>query len=302
MNAFPLPTPLVDAATLMAQLRARPPGHPDAWRLLDCSFDLADPAAGRRIHAAGHLPGAVHFDLDDDLSDTRRPDARTGLDPRGRHPLPDPACLARRLGELGIGPDTGVVVYDRQGGMYAARAWWLLESLGHRAVALLDGGLPAWVAAGGALEVGEASPGVPPLAAYPIDGAQTRQRIDADALLRGLGRLRIVDARSPERFRGDVEPLDPVGGHIPGALNRPFGDNLQSDGRFKPPAQLRAEWAPLLQAAGVDPTQVVHQCGSGVTACHNLLAQRLAGFGDGVLYPGSWSQWCQDAAHPVARG
>lgn len=295
-------TPLVTAEALRAHRQAVPPASPGAWVLLDCSFDLADPAAGARAYAQGHVPGAHYLHLDEDLSDRRQPDPVTGRDPRGRHPLPPPAALAARLGRLGIAVGTRVVVYDRQGGMFAGRAWWLLQRLGHAEVALLDGGLAAWQAAGGALQAGAAADPAPPDAPpYPLGLPPRVRELDAPALLSGLGRLRIVDARAPERFRGEVEPLDPVAGHIPGALNRPFAANLQADGRFKSPEQLRQEWAPLLLGAGASASSVVHHCGSGVTACHNLIAQRVAGFDDGVLYPGSWSEWCADPARPVAR-
>lgn len=302
-DARPLPTPLVGADWLLQRL-ASAESHASATpRLVDCSFDLADPSAGRRAYAQGHLPGAVYLHLDEDLSDAKRPDAATGRDPRGRHPLPRPEALALTLGRVGIGPLTPVVVYDRQGGMFAARAWWLLQTLGHEAVALLDGGLGAWESAGGALQAGEAAfPPPPPCAPYPLGQPARLRAIETAPLLAGLGRLRVVDARAGERFRGEVEPLDPVAGHIPGALNRPFAANLEADGRFKSPERLRAEWAPLLAADGVVASEVVHHCGSGVTACHNLIAQRVAGFGDGVLYPGSWSAWCADPERPVARG
>lgn len=297
-----LPTPLVSAETLLARCRAVPPGSPGAWVLLDCSFDLADPTAGRRAYEQAHLPGAHYVHLDEDLSDPKRPDPSTGRDPRGRHPLPTPAALAARLGTLGIAPGLSVVVYDRQGGMFAGRAWWLLQSLGHAEVALLDGGLAAWQAVGGSLQSGaQADPAPQAVAPYPLGREPLVRQVDVSSLAAGLGRLRVVDARSAERFRGEVEPLDPVAGHVPGALNRPFAANLQPDGRFKSPAQLRAEWAPLLQAVGVQADSVVHHCGSGVTACHNLIAQRVAGLGDGVLYPGSWSEWCADPSRPVAR-
>lgn len=257
--------------------------------LLDCSFDLADAQAGERAHAKGHLPGAHHAHLERDLSGTK-----TGHN--GRHPLPERQALARRAGAWGIAPGVQVVCYDAQGGPYAARAWWLLRWLGHDRVALLDGGLAAWRSAGQALSAtpvqGSAAPPYPAApAAMPT--------IDADGLLAQLGRSTIVDARAAERFRGEVEPLDAVAGHIPGALNRFFKDNLQADGCFKPAAQLRAE----LQALGLDASQApVHQCGSGVTACHNLLAMEHAGLHGSVLYPGSWSEWCADAKRPVAVG
>ncbi|MDE2565811.1 MAG: sulfurtransferase, partial [Burkholderiales bacterium] len=184
---------------------------------------------------------------------------------------------------------------DGQGGPYAARAWWLLRWLGHADVAVLDGGPAAWQAAGGALTA-EVRPAVP-RPPYPA-GAPAMPTIDADALLARLGRVRLLDARAGERFRGEVEPLDPVAGHIPGATQRFFKDNLGADGRFKPAAQLRAEFEALGAAQG----EVVQQCGSGVTACHNLLAMAHAGLGDSLLYPGSWSEWCSDPARPVARG
>lgn len=260
--------------------------------LCDCRFDLSDTALGERAYVAGHLPGAAYLHLDRDLSG-----AKTGRN--GRHPLPDPATLAARFAALGADDDTPVVAYDASGGMFAARAWWLLRWLGHGAVQVLDGGVPAWRAAGGALETG-----LPPAAApgrFSARGpAQPTQHFSA--LLDGLGRgtRLIVDARAADRFRGENETLDPKGGHIPGALNRPFRDNLGPDGCFKPMPQLHAEWQALL--AGRAPADVVHQCGSGVTACHNLLAMAVAGLPGGALYAGSWSEWCRDPARPVAQG
>lgn len=291
MNATPaLPRPLIDATALRERLAS---GAPTV--LLDASFDLADPGAGERSYRAGHLPGAHYLHLDHDLADHAPPaDGRF----RGRHPLPTRAAFARTVAQRGIGPDTPVVVLDRQGGMFAARVWWMLRWLGHDAVAVLDGGVAAWQAAGGALETA-----VPPLAEggpdYPA-AAPRVTTVDAGTLQAGLGRVRLIDARAAERFRGDIEPLDPVAGHIPGALNRPFKDNLDAQGRFLPPDALRQAFAPLL--AGRPATEVVHQCGSGVTACHNLLAMESAGLGGSALYPGSWSEWCADPARPVARG
>jgi thiosulfate/3-mercaptopyruvate sulfurtransferase len=260
--------------------------------LLDCGFDLADTAAGRRAYDAGHLPGAVYAHLDEDLSG-----AKTGRN--GRHPLPARATFAARVGRWGITPATPVVCYDDQGSPYAARAWWLLRWLGHADVAVLDGGRAAWRAAGGTLETHW--PDVQPQPPYPASAEPAMPTIDADALLARLGRVRLIDARAPERFRGEVEPLDPVAGHIPGATLRFFKHNLLPDGRFKPADTLREEFAALGvgAAAGAD---VVHQCGSGVTAAHNLLALAHAGGGDTALYPGSWSEWCADPARPVARG
>jgi thiosulfate/3-mercaptopyruvate sulfurtransferase len=280
---------LITAADLIEQLRGdRPPV------LLDCSFDLVDIAAGERAWREGHLPGARYVHLEHDLSGDKH-DAAGQF--RGRHPLPDRDALARALGALGIGAESAVVCYDAQGGPYAARAWWLLRWMGHADVAVLDGGVAAWREAGGTLtREPAAARAAPP---YPTR-APALPTIDARALLAGLGHLRLIDARAGERFRGEVEPLDKAAGHIPGARNRPFKDNLAADGRFKSAAALRAEWLPLL--AGADPAQVVQQCGSGVTACHNLLAQAHAGLGDSVLYPGSWSEWSADASRPQAQG
>jgi thiosulfate/3-mercaptopyruvate sulfurtransferase len=213
----------------------------------------------------------------------------------GRHPLPDRDALAATVGGWGVAPGVQVVAYDAQGAACAARAWWLLRWLGHESVAVLDGGLAAWVAAGGAL-VSAAAP-TRPRPPYPA-GAPAMPTIDADAVLAALGRLPLLDARAPERFRGDAETIDPVAGHIPGARLRFFKDNLQADGRFKPAAVLRAEF----EALGGAPAGWVHACGSGVTACHNLLAMAHAGLDGGRLYAGSWSEWCADPARPVARG
>ena len=274
---------VVSATQLMQWLQqATPPV------LLDCGFDLADPTAGERAYAAGHLPGAQYAHLDRDLSGTK-----TGSN--GRHPLPLRQALAERAGAWGIAPGVQVVCYDAHGMPYAARAWWLLRWLGHDAVAVLDGGVAAWTAAGGTLST---APAVPrPQPPYPPrpPGMPT---VDAATLLANLGRRPVLDARAAERFRGDVEPLDRVAGHIPGALNRFFKDNLQPDGRLQPAAQLREAFAAL----HADPAQLVHQCGSGVTACHNLLAMEHAGLAGSALYPGSWSEWCADPARPVARG
>lgn len=288
--ASTLPMPLIDAEALRERLAA---GAPTV--VVDTSFDLADPAAGERSYREGHLPGAHYLHLDRDLADhTPAADGRF----RGRHPLPTREAFAATLTRLGITPATPVVVYDRQGAMFAARAWWMLRWLGHREVAVLDGGLAAWRAVGGALE--SETPAA--VAARPAYGpaASLVPTVDAAALQAGLGRVRLIDARAPERFRGDIEPLDPVAGHIPGALNRPFKDNLDAEGRFLAPAALHAAFLPLL--AGRPPAESVQQCGSGVTACHNLLAMERAGLPGAALYPGSWSEWCADPARPVARG
>ena len=262
--------------------------------IIDTRFDLADTAAGEASWRAGHLPGSIYLHLDRDLAG-----AKTGADGvfKGRHPLPERADFAATLGRCGITPSTQVVALDAQGGMYAARLWWMLRWMGHSAVAVLDGGVAAWTAAGGALVTDTAQPRL--AAPYP-ERPPLAGTIDAAALAAALGRVRLLDARAGERFRGEVEPLDAAAGHIPGALNRFFKDNLSADGRFKTAAQLRQEYEALLGARPAE--QAVHQCGSGVTACHNLLAMEHAGLTGSVLYPGSWSEWSADPARPVARG
>lgn len=282
-------TTLISADQLRAALASA-----NAPRLVDASFDLADVDAGERSWRAGHLPESIYLHLDRDLCGPR-----TGPDGAfmGRHPLPARADFAATLGRCGITPATQVVAFDRQGGVYAARLWWMLRWIGHEAAAVLDGGVAAWTAAGGAL-VTDAT--VPVAAAPYPERPSFAGSIDAAALHAALGRVRLIDARAGERFRGEVEPLDATAGHIPGALNRFFKDNLGADGRFRPAAHLRAEFEALLgthTAAGT-----VHQCGSGVTACHNLLAMEHAGLSGSLLYPGSWSEWSGDAARPVARG
>ena len=279
-----LPTPLVSPEQLAAALAAG-----TAPLIVDCSFDLADTGAGERAYAQGHLPGAIYAHLDRDLAG-----AKTGRN--GRHPLPGRADWAATLARLGVTPARAVVLYDAQGGMYAARAWWMLLWAGHRDVRVLDGGLQAWKAAGGAIEAGVVAP-VAASSPYPLVDSLVPS-VDADALQTSLGRVTLLDARAGERYRGEVEPLDKRAGHIPGARSRFFKDNLDAQGRFKPAAELRATFA----AFGATPAQVVHQCGSGVTACHNLLAMEVAGLSGSALYPGSWSEWSSDPARPVAVG
>lgn len=286
-----LTRPLISAPELRALLAA---GQPVV--LLDCGFDLTDAAAGERAYAAGHLPGAVYAHLDRDLSG----DKSAGPAQGGRHPLPTREAFAATAGRWGVRPGVPVVAYDAQGGPYAARAWWLLRWLGHADVAVLDGGPAAWQAEGGALstEAGSRPEAQPP---YPAAAQPGMPTISAAELLQQAGRVRLFDARAPERYRGEVEPLDAQAGHIPGARNRFFKDNLGADGRFKPAETLRAEWAALIGRPGSE-WGVVQQCGSGVTACHNLLAMAHAGLGESTLYPGSWSEWSADPARPVARG
>jgi thiosulfate/3-mercaptopyruvate sulfurtransferase len=282
------PSPILSAADLSAWR-----GRPDLV-VLDASFDLHDVQSGRRAFEQAHVPGARYADLDADLCG-----AKTGRN--GRHPLPERARFAATVGHWGIGPQTRVVVYDRQGAMFAARLWWMLRWLGHDDVAVLDGGWAAWQAAGGAVEAGAAvavADAVADAGPYP-ERAPLMATLDADALQARLGSICLLDARAPERYRGDVEPLDAAAGHIPGALNRFFQLNL-IEGRFKPATALRAEFEALIGAQPV--AEMVHSCGSGVTACHNLLAMHVAGLPGACLYPGSWSEWSADPARPVAKG
>ena len=284
MTDTALSTPLVSPEHLRAALAAGA-----TPLIVDCGFDLADAGAGERAFAEGHLPGAVHAHLDRDLAG-----AKTGRN--GRHPLPTRDDWAATLARLGVTRERAVVVYDAQGGMYAARAWWMLRWAGHAAVSVLDGGLQAWKAAGGALETGTSVP-VAAAGPYPL-GTSLVATTHADALLKSLGRVTLLDARAGERYRGEVEPLDARAGHIPGARSRFFKDNLDAQGRYRPAAELRAAF----EAFGAAPAQVVHQCGSGVTACHNLLAMEVAGLPGAVMYPGSWSEWSSDPTRPVAVG
>lgn len=289
MPTMPLPAPLISATELLARL-----GQPAAWPvLLDCSFDLTDPQAGEAAHAKGHLPGARYAHLDRDLSGAKT--ARGAID-GGRHPLPTREGFAAKLTAWGIGPATPVVAYDNQGGPYAARAWWLLRWLGHGQVAVLDGGLAAWQAAGGPVDLAPCRP-EPAALPYPSRAAEM-PTVSARQLQTSPAAWLVIDARAPERFRGDVEPLDAQAGHIPGARNRFFKDNIGADGRFLPADALKSAFA----AFGVPAERVVHQCGSGVTACHNLLAMEVAGLPGSALYPGSWSEWSSDPERPVARG
>lgn len=263
--------------------------------LVDCSHDLAQPDAGVRAFEQGHIPGAVHMHLDRDLSGPQGPGS-------GRHPLPRRDALAARLAALGLRRGQPVVAYDRNFSPYAARLWWLLRWLGVTEVAVLDGGWQAWLDSGGETEGGAARPR--PSGDFRGAELPAMPTIEVEELLADVQgqprRSLVVDARSPERYAGDGETLDPVGGHIPGAVCRFFRDNLQPDGRFRSAAHLREQWLGVLE--GHAPEEVVSQCGSGVTACHNLLALELAGLGGARLYPGSWSQWCSDPARPVARG
>jgi thiosulfate/3-mercaptopyruvate sulfurtransferase len=285
-------TTLIDVASLRALLAT--PGI----AVLDCRFDLAAPDAGRAAYLRSHIPGARYVDLNRDLS---APVAAAS----GRHPLPDPIALDAFFRGLGVVRDTQAVVYDESNSSFAARAWWLLRWLGHPKVAVLDGGMSAWLREGGATESGEPRrPAAGRSAAGTGSTAQVDRRaaLGADELVAALENPRtlLIDARAPERYRGAVEPIDPVAGHVPGAVNHPFSTNLRDDGRFLPPAELERRWRDRLGEAS--PADVIVMCGSGVTACHNLLALERAGLPGARLYAGSWSEWIRDPRRPVARG
>ena len=276
-------TTLIDAEALAATI--------DDCVIVDCRHDLVDPAVGPAAYAAGHLPRAWFMHQDTDLASPKN-------GRNGRHPLPDRDTMRRRLEAIGLSDDTQLVAYDEQGGMFAGRLWWLARWLGHGAVAVLDGGLPAWKRAGFPLtqDAPHAEPG------HLSDRESLVATLDSEAVQANITtreRL-LVDARTPERYRGEVEPMDPVAGHIPGATNRPYQQNLRPDGRFKPAPVLRQEFERLL--GGRQPAEIIHQCGSGVTACHNILAMEFAGLPGAALYPGSWSEWCANPARPVATG
>lgn len=267
------------------------------WLVFDVRHDLADHEAGRRAYEQGHIPGALFLDHERQLSAPK-----TGRN--GRHPLPSRNDFAALMRSQGLTRQSQVVIYDGGNSMFAAHLWWMLRWLGHEQVAILDGGWPAWVAAGGEVQTGTNTASVTEAQAVQSMGAPREAgmpTVDAQAVLANLAlpSFVVVDARAAERYRGEVEPMDPVAGHIPGALNRPSTLNVQADGRFRPAAELQQDFRNLLQ--GRSPDQVVHQCGSGITACHNLFAMELAGLTGSALYPGSWSEWCSDPARPVAR-
>ena len=277
--------PLVDVDTLARHL-----GRAD-WIVVDCRFTLTDPPAGRAAYERSHIPGARYANLDDDLA--RHPGAV-----EGRHPLPDPERLAATLGNWGIGQDHTVVAYDEASGAIAARLWWLLRWLGHERCAVLDGGFAAWQDAGRPME--HQPPSVVPQR-YEARSPRSDAVVATDALAaRQAAGDMLVDARAAPRYRGEQEPIDPKAGHVPGALNRPFSANLTSAGRFRPAAELRSELLSLLD--GREPGRLVAMCGSGVTACHLLLAMEAAGLPGGRLYAGSWSEWIRSPARPIKTG
>lgn len=263
--------------------------------VLDCSFDLMKPELTDGFFATERIAGALPAHMDKNLS-THQPGQAVNA---GRHPLPQREIVAQWLGSLGIHNGMQIVVYDRNKSAYCGRLWWMLKWLGHEAVAVLDGGLQAWKDAGGALASG---PTESAKAAQFEVKPPLRQLVLTHEVLTSLGRpgQTIVDARAGARYRGEVEPLDPVAGHIPGALNRPYTENFTDDGRFKTPEQLQVEWAQVL--AGRPASSVVHHCGSGVTAVPNLMAMELAGYGPTALYAGSWSEWCNTPGLPCAKG
>jgi thiosulfate/3-mercaptopyruvate sulfurtransferase len=296
-------TTLLSVAELQALLKNK-----QRCMVFDCSYDLTQPAAGAQQYAAAHIPGAVYAHLDSALSAKHGVPGPHGVvtahgpdEPAsgGRHPLPNRERFATWLSSIGFANDMQAVVYDRNGANYCGRLWWMLKWAGHDAVAVLDGGLQAWQAAGGPLASGEEPAHFQTL--FKLSEPKARL-IDTAAVVQRLGRSEqtLIDARATPRFKGEVEPLDPVAGHIPGALNRPFALNLGPDGKFKSAEQLRAEFTALLGQR--DPATVVHHCGSGVSALPNLLAMEVAGLGGSALYAGSWSEWCSDPARPVAQG
>lgn len=248
--------------------------------LCDCRFDLADPLAGKKSYEESHIPGAIYVDLDQDLSGSK-----TGAN--GRHPLPSPEAWAQTKARLGISPNTLVVAYDKQGSVYASRLWWMLKATGHANVRVLDGGLDAWNGPMGT------NPRTPIPCTQAIGVMPYAGLVLVDEVVNNLQtqKFKIVDARANDRFHGQNETLDPVGGHIPGALNHFFKENL-SGSAFKTPENLFQEFVGFL--GSIKPSEVIHQCGSGVTACHNLLAMEIAGLKGSRLYAGSWSEWCAD--------
>jgi len=271
---------IIDAPTLHARL-----SDPELI-IVDARFNLMDVDEGRAAYLEAHIPGAVYVHLDDDLSGPPLTDA-------GRHPLPSPEALGTLFSRLGIAPESQVVTYDQRDGMVAARLWWLLRYMGHEAVAVLEGGFKAWTAAAYPTARGNET-----RAPSAFEGRARREwLVTVDEV---LDAARLVDARDPRRYRGEHEPLDAVAGHIPGAVNHFYADNLDADGCFLPPVALARKFSETL--AGTPPEEAVYYCGSGVTACHDLLAASQAGLAPGRLYVGSWSEWCSDSGRPVATG
>jgi thiosulfate/3-mercaptopyruvate sulfurtransferase len=285
-----MPSTLIEPTELAAHL------DDPRWAVIDCRFELARPEWGASAFREGHIPGALYAHLDADLAGPRTPAS-------GRHPLPQVDSLAAKLGAWGIDAEVQVVAYDQGSGAYAARLWWLLRWLGHQRVAVLDGGLAAWQRAGLPLSTALSERAARRFSPRPdarlvASGAEIAAAVASGALRRGEALL--VDARAAERFAGENESIDPVAGHIPGARNHPFSGNLDAGGRLLAPAQLERAWRATLR--GASPERVIAMCGSGVTACHNLLALEVAGLAGARLYAGSWSEWIRDPAHAIARG
>lgn len=285
----------MDERTLIAPERAAALLAAGAARAIDVRYDpvgpSCDPKRGARDFAASHLPGAVYASLDDDLADL-------SVRGRGRHPLPSEAAFTETLSRFGLTPDDAIIVYDDGNGAIASRLWWMLRLVGHARVAVLDGGFAAWKSSGLPLETNAR--------AYPrthYDARYDAAAIETSAgVVRKLadGAIALVDARAANRYRGENETIDPVAGHVPGALNRPFAENLDATGRFKSPQALRDEWRRVI--GDRDPRDVVVMCGSGVTACHDLLALEHAGLAGARVYAGSWSEWISDPSRPIATG
>lgn len=296
-------TTLISSAQLQA-LQAS--GQP--LMVFDCSFDLGKPTAGRQQYTDAHIPGAVYADLDHNLSARHGSPSQSGevLTAQtdmpasgGRHPLPSRERFAQWLSSIGFSNDMQAVVYDRQGCNYCGRLWWMLKWAGHDAVAVLDGGFQTWLSHGGTTHQGDDPSHFQSNFELKDSLRQLVTATEVEQHLAIADTQTLIDARAPARYRGEVEPLDPVAGHIPGALNRPFTANIALDGRFKPKELLRAEFDALLQ--GKDPSTVIHQCGSGVSALPNLIAMEISGFQPTKLFAGSWSEWCSNPDRPIAK-
>ena len=283
LHGPPMYTTLISAAALRAQLKS--------CIVVDCRFDLTRTDSGREAYLTAHIPGALYAHLDTDLSGPKSPHT-------GRHPLPDPAALAAKFSAWGIDASTQVVAYDADAGMFASRLWWLLRWLGHTQVAVLDGGFKAWQNAGFSVDTEIPAPRATTFVGQPHNDLLVTTADVAELVKRSEWRL--LDARAPERFRGEVEPIDPVAGHVPGARNHPFAWNMGADGRLLVATELKHKLEQSLD--GVASNRSVMMCGSGVTACHNLLALEIAGLAGAKLYAGSWSEWLRDPSRPVAKG
>jgi thiosulfate/3-mercaptopyruvate sulfurtransferase len=285
MTTAPLWPPIIDAHELVDLVREK-----RNLLVVDCRYDLSNKSYGESAYGAGHIPGAVFASMDADLAAPKRADT-------GRHPLPSPQDFAATLARWGFTPTSQVIAYDQGAGALAARLWWMLRAIGHPLVQVLDGGMPAWLAADGELET--TTPSITPTKVEPREFTGFASTADVATAL-AASRITLFDARGADRFAGRNETIDPVAGHVPGALNMPFTANLGADQRFLPVSQLRERWAPVAAHAGNAP--LVSMCGSGVTACHNLLALELAGFPAAQLYVGSFSEWITDPARTVATG